>query len=600
MKRKILFAAALIAAAAVAFSSCEKDTDHDDDRIYIEEGEGLADPVTASDEKVELPAAIVGRMPDYLQTALNVRFTNAGSEISDDLKVVVIAQDQVAANTEKLLGVYGAGGMVVVVNPDDVQLSDWCDENGVRYAGDGGLDNGKDHHLLYAFNKNANYYLLDDFVHDDDEGSCNIFLDTFVSWVNKYAAAAEESSASLRRGATRADDDIKYDIKKLFASQTVNHTEQMCLNDKTLAHVVASKADKLTRNGTIDFAYSVYPLYSFRANGSSAGDYYIVEGTFTVHNAQMYNGSWTQKHGGVKSHLCGFYLKKFEVKNTLCAIDGTDLTDVKFPSQGTPVPETTIGSTSYSSGFSWSISGSISGGKKGGAPEFSGTLSGNIGWNNTESRSVSDLTINEDSSDGKVGYVFDVNNTPHRSSVNKYTSVPSIASSDFTIHQSWIWYVPLTADNDTTTEFVMRVWVKPTYESYHWYSSAADFSTSSWDDAVLKDDQTFWVKLLRPNRIPKGVLELANTKTEQEYMTDIKIWKEDSNISKAPDYTIPGSFRGKAATIELPTGGYRVQVKLGASADLLEDYYTPGTVEIRLAETTSVDAGFDFAKGRVP
>ena len=150
MKRKILFAAALIAAAAVAFSSCEKDTDHDDDRIYIEEGEGLADPVTASDEKVELPAAIVGRMPDYLQTALNVRFTNAGSEISDDLKVVVIAQDQVAANTEKLLGVYGAGGMVVVVNPDDVQLSDWCDENGVRYAGDGGLDNGKDHHLLYA------------------------------------------------------------------------------------------------------------------------------------------------------------------------------------------------------------------------------------------------------------------------------------------------------------------------------------------------------------------------------------------------------------------------------------------------------------------
>ena len=217
MKRKILFAAALIAAAAVVFSSCEKDTDHDDDRIYIEEGEGLADPVTASDEKVELPAAIVGRMPDYLQTALNVRFTNAGSEISDDLKVVVIAQDQVSANTEKLLGVYGTGGVVVVVNPDDGQLSDWCDENGVRYAGDGGLDNGEDDHLLYAFNKNANYYFLDDFVHDDDEEDCNIVLDTFVSWVNKYAAAAEESSASLWRGATRAD----YDIKKLFAPPSI-------------------------------------------------------------------------------------------------------------------------------------------------------------------------------------------------------------------------------------------------------------------------------------------------------------------------------------------------------------------------------------------
>lgn len=192
--------------------------------------------------------------------------------------------------------------------------------------------------------------------------------------------------------------------------------------------------------------------------------------------------------------------------------------------------------------------------------------------------------------------MFDVNNRPHTSSGKKYTSVPSIASSDFTIHQSWIWYVPSTADNDTK-EFAMSVWVKPTYESYHWYSSAADFSTSSWDDAVPEGDRTFRVTLLKPNRIPKGVLELANTKTGREYMTDIRIWKEGSSTSKAPDYTIPGSFRGKAATIELPTGRYRVQVKLGASADLLDPYHTPGTVEIRLAETTSVDAGFDFAIG---
>lgn len=94
-----------------------------------------------------------------------------------------------------------------------------------------------------------------------------------------------------------------------------------------------SKADKLTRSGTIDVAYSIYPLYSFQANGSSAGDYYIVEGTFTVHNDQMYNGSWTKKHGGVKSHLCGFYLKKFEVGNTLCATDGTVLPGVNSPAR---------------------------------------------------------------------------------------------------------------------------------------------------------------------------------------------------------------------------------------------------------------------------
>ena len=591
MKRFVSAVAALTAVTVMAFgfSSCTKDTDGGDD---FPEGDKLTGPVVASDEKIDLPAAIVGPMPGYLESALDIRFTNTTGQISDDLNVVVVADDQIVANTDKLVGCYQNGGVIVVVNPDDEALEAWCDENGVRYAGDAGSDNGLDHHLLYAFNKYGNYYFLDDFIHDDEEVNCNVYLDTFVSWVNEYAAPEKARHASLFGGMPRAD----YDIKKLFAPQTVNHTYQMCLNDKTLAHVALSKADKLTRSGTIDIAYSVYPLYSFQANGGSAGDYYIVDGTFTVHNDQMYNGSWTKKHGGVRARLCGFYLKKFEVKNTLCTIDGAVFSGVKFPSQGTPVPETTIGSTSYSSGFQWSIGGSLSGGMLGKDPQISGTLNGSIGWNNSETRTISDLTINQNSPGGQVGYVFDVNNRPHTSGGKKYTSVPPIASSDFTIHQSWIWYVPSTGDNDTK-EFAMSIWVKPTYESYRWYSSASDFSTSSWDDALPEGDRTFRVKLLKPNRIPKGVLELVNTKPEQKYMTDIRIWKEGASTSAAPDYTIPGSFRGKAATIELPEGRYRVQVKLGASADALKAYHTPSTVEIRLAETTSVDAGFDFAEG---
>ena len=62
----------------------------------------------------------------------------------------------------------------------------------------------------------------------------------------------------------------------------------------------------------------------------------------------MYNGSWTKKTRRCEVAPLRFYLKKFEVSNTLCATDGTVLPGVKFPSQGTPVPETTIGSTSYS------------------------------------------------------------------------------------------------------------------------------------------------------------------------------------------------------------------------------------------------------------
>lgn len=577
---------------ALAFSSCAKDTGDGDN--FPDEDE-LTGPIVASDEKIDLPAAIVGRMPGYLKSALDIRFTHVTGQISDDLGVAVVAGDQIVANTDKLVGFYRAGGTIVVVNPDDEQLEAWCDQNNVGYAGDAGCDNGQDHHLLYAFNKYGNYYFLDDFIHDDDEGNCNIVLDKFVGWVNEYAASGNTQQPAASAPTTRAGSD--YDIKKLFAPQTVTHTYQMCLNDKTLAHVVASKADKLTRSGTIDVAYSIYPLYSFRENGSSAGDYYIVEGTFTVHNNQMYNGSWTKKHGGVKARLCGFYLKKFEVANTLCETNGTAVPGVKFPSQGTPVPETTIGATSYSSGFQWSIGGAVSGGMLGSDPQFSVTLNGSVGWNNSETRTVSDLTINKDSPDGKVGYVFDINNRPHTSGGKKHTDVPSIASSDFTIHQSWIWYVPSTVDSDTK-EFAMSVWVKPTYEAYHWYSSAADFSTSSWDDAVPEAGRKFQVALLKPNRIPKGTFELRSTGPEFKYMSEIKIWKESSSTSKDPDYTVAGSYyNGEKASAELPVGRYKVQVMLGPSKDALKAYHSTRAIGIELARTTAVDAGFEFEAG---
>lgn len=145
----------------------------------------------------------------------------------------------------------------------------------------------------------------------------------------------------------------------------------------------------------------------------------------------------------------------------------------------------------------------------------------------------------------------------------------------------------------------MSVHVQPTYESYHWYSSGADFATSSWGDAVPEKDMTFLVKLLRPDRTPRGTLELVNTKAGQGYMTGIQIWKEKSSTSADPDYTIPGSFYGKAATLELPVGKYKVQVKLGASADSLKTYHSSSPIEITLAETSSVDAGFSFKEGKL-
>lgn len=68
----------------------------------------------------------------------------------------------------------------------------------MAYAGDGGSDEGEDHHLLYAFDVQGNYDFPDDFVHDDGQRSCDVVLDSFVGRVNARSAAAQQASRSAR------------------------------------------------------------------------------------------------------------------------------------------------------------------------------------------------------------------------------------------------------------------------------------------------------------------------------------------------------------------------------------------------------------------
>lgn len=141
-----------------------------------------------------------------------------------------------------------------------------------------------------------------------------------------------------------------------------------------------------------------------------------------------------------------------------------------------------------------------------------------IGWNNSETRTVSDLTINKNSPGGKVGYVFDVNNRPHTSSGKKYTSVP--------VDRIERLYDPPVVDMVRAFDRGQR------HEGVcHERVGEADlrilplvFVGGRFLHFVVgrcgaRGRRTFRVTLLKPNRIPKGVLELANTKTGREYMT---------------------------------------------------------------------------------
>lgn len=581
LARRLLLLAAV--GLVIGLSSCKKQAV--DEEIEIIEAPGVVGP---SDERITLPAAFLSGQEAPISAAALSRCDNLVN--ADQADILFVSGSNLEASSAEMAAALDRGAIIAITNPDKAQTAAWCAAHGYPYAGDETDPN--DIHLIYAFNNHHDYYFLDNFINDDTSHDYNTHINSFITWVNTQLAAPN-SSANRTKSATPND------IKELFHAQTITHTFQIGIDNGELGHVALSHPDRLTKHSTVDVSYTIYPLFSFDENTTS-GDFYVVEGTFTVHNAGMYQGQWTKRHGGVKAHLCGFYLNNFNINVTFCDSQMKDYSGVDFPAGASPVPETTIGATTYTSGFSWGLSGSISGGFASGKPTGSLTFGGNVGWNNSTSRQISDLTIEKNAPNGVVNYALTVNNLPK----GGHYTVPSIAKSDLTINQTWVWHVPATHDN-STDNFAMRVQISPTYKGYHWYSSKADFSERSFNCSNQAQDMAFTVKLTPPNRIPTGQLTVVNSSSSHKYLDGIKIWRAESAADAEPDYTITQTIasstggaatEGSSASLWLPVGNYRMELtrynldSQGARTDETT-MKTLNDLSITLAGNTVADGG---------
>lgn len=604
------FAAAVVVGAAAVSCSDEPDVEPGEEIEIVEPG-GVTMP---SEERIAMPVAIVGGGGSALDAALARRCTSRGELTLGSTGVVIVGCDDMEANTDAIVAAYDNGAIIVVTNPDDELVASWCRSADIPYIGDGDNSDGDDH-LLYCFNNRNDFYFLDDFVDDLPDPDHDRALNSFTTWVNTHSReAVRPAMAAMRAFGSRGGD---IDIAKTFAAQTVTHAYSIGIKDGELAHVALSKADRLTKSSTIDVAYRIYPLYSFREN-ATFGDFYIVQSSVTVHNGDMFEGQWTKKHGGVHARLGGFYMSKFKLDATFQKVTSStkggkvsdvysDFDGVNYPAGATPVPESSVGATTYQSGFSWGLNASVSGGFQGKTPTGQIALGGNVGWSNSESRTISDLTIEKNAPGNRVGYVFTVNNLPHTSGGSKHTDIPQIAKSDFTMYQTWVWHVSSTKNNDTDT-FGMKVSADVEYKGYHWYSSAADFSVKTFGDALPAGSRTFPVKFLPPNRVPYGQLVLVNTSKSHQYLHSVRIWKSTNSTDK-PDYTIGqtiASSQGSSSTavnsasLALPVGKYRIEAvrcnlsKEGEETDRVE-VVSRNDVAITLAKDTNIDGGsIDF------
>ena len=298
---------------------------------------------------------------------------------------------------------------------------------------------------------------------------------------------------------------------------------------------------------------------------------------------------WEQPHGAFDCHLCGFFLTRFSVETNLLS-EGKAVVG-SFPTGYTPTPQTTQGSTTYSSGMSWNLGADVAVGTKNFSTiDGSVTFKGGVTFSNSQTRTVSDVDIMNQSSDNQVIYSYKVNNLPTH--VKGHVSDPPLVSvANATLYSSWIWRVAETKDRSDQAFYIST---KPslTYGSCHLYTSAADYHESRFD-INFSDKDVQRTKLTPPNRIPTGLLEINNT-FEVAYMSEIVIKNEQGEV--VYNSAGKGSISiGNAFLRYFPTGKYTVEFKAGNNHSSLKKYVlSKGYITIERGETLSLNSAFDF------
>lgn len=548
----------------------------DDDDVPIPEENLIPDrgPMI-SDEKIDNPAVVLGDIPSDMKEALNTRLTHLQNAVDEETDVLFVSSSSLSTYNKEIVTVYENGGIIVVVQPETAVANDFFEQIGWIYE----LDETKKE--LYAFSRD-HQYILDEVC---DEVTINEHLNEFVSWVNKNLKPILLSPPGSGETA----------IDKLIAAQSITHTYSYSL--ETLeAQMKWSKPDSIKGDGNFTATYSIYPLYAFEGQPTT-GDFYIVSAEYTAHNTKMCNKDpekyplhkWEQPHGAFDCHLCGFFLTRFSVETNLLS-EGKAVVG-SFPTGYTPTPQTTQGSTTYSSGMSWNLGADVAVGTKNFSTiDGSVTFKGGVTFSNSQTRTVSDVDIMNQSSDNQVIYSYKVNNLPTH--VKGHVSDPPLVSvANATLYSSWIWRVAETKDRSDQAFYIST---KPslTYGSCHLYTSAADYHESRFD-INFSDKDVQRTKLTPPNRIPTGLLEINNT-FEVAYMSEIVIKNEQGEV--VYNSAGKGSISiGNAFLRYFPTGKYTVEFKAGNNHSSLKKYVlSKGYITIERGETLSLNSAFDF------
>lgn len=384
-----------------------------------------------------------------LKGRLAQTFTNIVE--ADKAKLVFVDSKELETYKDDVLAAYQRGIILSIINPDQEIVTNFCDENNMIFSGD---PEGLGDCQLTCFNRKASSITIQKRPKTGDLDDDDVPMAILSDWLEGVFN-------------TRFNTDFRsFDIRKRFSPQKVKQVFSINLPASDIEESGWGAPEQMSLSTTAEINYDIYPLHSFADNAAYTGDMYLVEGTLTIHNGNLYNGKWKYNQGADLYEAFGMCLASCNFTSSLMEKSSTGITaSSNYTFMGGPAPaEASNGN--YQSGFDWTFNGWITGGN--GLESATPTPIFNGSWtiDNKQTYEAKNLMIKSETTDGNVTYTLGVDNLPG----DKSAAIPEIANGDLVFHYSWIWAVPQAAD-DTEGRYYLQVKMNPTFNWYRIDSS---------------------------------------------------------------------------------------------------------------------------------
>ncbi|MBO6144154.1 MAG: hypothetical protein J6O54_02690 [Prevotella sp.] len=594
--------------AAVMLPGLASCTSNDDNAV--DNNETIIDPGNAEWNPQKLTIADVW-VADGVDADLKQAFAWASVTVAENpADAAILVVNKLTDVSEDILKLHmgGENTLVCVVNPVKAELDAYAEGHAWAVINTALLT---DETMILGFNGAGQVYNIQ--KPDASENADPIL--TNINRAQDYyvfiSSMLKDFGSSMQNGSN----DVDEKSIEAFGSQYHYSVTYSFTCKEEFKHVLWSDADYHNGSGAMTASFDIYTAHVYEGE-PGAGDYYAVRMTASLASAGMWKGKGDNTHGGVHVRWCGAYATDFIAEAHLREHNADwnqDLSDrIMFPSGGFPSPSTTVGKTTYTdtNSFSLNMSQTVGASKKSGTDghgakteagiEGSVSFSEGWTWQHSESRSISDVDVANETKNGYwARWHLTFNNLPEFKFSEDYgfdikNNIASRSTMD--LHASWLWYDKSGKDNQDRTPYDLCVYMKATYGHQNWTSTEADLYKKSWQ---WNSHEELIIPLEKVVNVTAGHLVLKNDLPEGMNISNVKVLNADDNTEVSEfENTIPNGG-------ELLLGTYNSNLrylvtfkarKSGADTPRTYKYTTNPSIKLNHKAKTTLYANGDFTE----